>query len=293
MGDIRDVDGQRPAGRSGRDGDGVVKIPGACRVNGDDGAVRPVLPAAQFRGRRVFPERFHLLKHGGGEFHGQVILSDDGFHVHVGIVRVAEHLHDFPARGLLFFPAGHGFHGNQLAGKHLHGGFFHQFNVFRRAYAVPEHAAQLVLSGAENAQPAGARAFRHFLHAGFHAGIRRRKAVPADVSPALGRLAFHAHGHAVPVQGGSQVVGLELQLRNGLQIPPQVRRGGIPLFGEKKNLAGAQDADHAVHQVPAFPFQGVSPLLQPHEPAFLLQLVHNGAEVLLLPGIHVQGAGQF
>ena len=128
MGDVRNVNGQRPAGRSGRDGNGVVKIPGACRVNGDDGTVRPVFPAGEFPGGRVLRQRFQFPEHGGGKFRGKAIFSDNGFHVHVGLVRIAEHLHDFPARGFLFLTAGYGFHGNQLAGKHLHGGFFRQFN---------------------------------------------------------------------------------------------------------------------------------------------------------------------
>ena len=50
VGDVRNVDGQHPPFRRGSDGNGVVKILGACRVNGDDGAVRPVFPPGQFPG---------------------------------------------------------------------------------------------------------------------------------------------------------------------------------------------------------------------------------------------------
>ena len=96
MGDIGDVDGDRPTEVRRLHLDGIVKVPRVIGIDRDDIPAPQILAPIQIRLRDDFAELSGFLADRCGKFARQAVLVNHRKHIHTGGTRGSEHLDNAP-----------------------------------------------------------------------------------------------------------------------------------------------------------------------------------------------------
>ncbi len=96
MGNIGDMDEKFPLASGGvLEADGIIEIFGVIRIDGDDEMAAAIFPSGQLFGAHLVADGAGLFESLFGKMERQIVLAEDGKHVHAFFVRRTEDFDDF------------------------------------------------------------------------------------------------------------------------------------------------------------------------------------------------------